>query len=397
MPTTVAYKMGLSDSDIFPVTLTMCGAIAEDLFVCGGIVAIITATDMSGSIRCTKQIIYLSKKMTKSFLCREALVDLGALPTHFPAIPANNIHITASTSSVTEPDLPICSCPKRPDEPPPLPTSLPPGLKAIPEHVPALKQWILDYYGASSFNTCEHQPLRMMQGEPMRLHIDPDAKPLAVHKPALVPIHYQEQVFKDLVRDIRLQVLEKVGTNIPTKWCSRMVIAAKADGKPRRTVDFQHLNRHSVRQTHHVQTPFHLADRVPQNTFKTVTDAWNGYHSVPIHPEDRDPTTFITPWGRYRYRVAPQGFLASGDVYNQKFDAIIAEFPNKVKCVDDTLMWSSSIQDAFFQLCKWCDLTYRGGITLNPRKTQFAEETVDFAGLQSPQPMFDHAPNSLTP
>ena len=381
MPTTVAYKMGLSDSDIFPVTLTMRGAIAEDLFVCGGIVAIITATDMSGSIRCTKQIIYLSKKMTKSFLCREALVDLGALPTHFPAIPANNIHITASTSSVTEPDLPICSCPKRPDEPPPLPTSLPPGLKAIPEHVPALKQWILDYYGASSFNTCEHQPLRMMQGEPMRLHIDPDAKPLAVHKPALVPIHYQEQVFKDLVRDIRLQVLEKVGTNIPTKWCSRMVIAAKADGKPRRTVDFQHLNRHSVRQTHHVQTPFHLADRVPQNTFKTVTDAWNGYHSVPIHPEDRDPTTFITPWGRYRYRVAPQGFLASGDVYNQKFDAIIAEFPNKVKCVDDTLMWSSSIQDAFFQLCKWCDLTYRGGITLNPRKTQFAEETVDFAGL----------------
>ena len=384
MPTNVAYKMGLSDGDIFPVTLTMRGAIAEDLLVRGGIVADITTTDLSGSMRCTKQIVYLSSTITKSFLCREALVDLGALPTHFPAIPAHPIHVTASATSDTESEYPIYACPRRPDEPPPLPTSLPPGLKAIPEHVPALKQWILDYYGASSFNTCEHQPLRMMQGEPMRLYIDPDAKPLAVHKPALVPIHWQEKVFRDLERDVRLGVLEKVAPNTPATWCSRMVVAAKADGSPRRTVDLQHLNRHSVRQTHHVQSPFHLADRVPQNTFKTVTDAWNGYHSVPINPGDRHPTTFITPWGRYMYRVAPQGFLASGDAYNQRFDAIIADFPDKVKCVDDTLMWTLSIQDAFLQLCQWCELTYRGGVTLNPLKTQFAKETPkDISGARA--------------
>ena len=160
-----------------------------------------------------------------------------------------------------------------------------------------------------------------------------------------------------------------------------MVVVPKADGSPRRTVDLQHLNRHAVRQTHHVQSPFHLADRVPQDTIKTVTDAWNGYHSVPIHPDDRHLTTFITPWGRYRYKVAPQGFLASGDAYNQRFDAIIADFPDKVKCVDDTLMWSPTIQAAFFQLCKWCDLLYRNGVTLTPKKLQFALPTVDFAGL----------------
>ena len=160
-----------------------------------------------------------------------------------------------------------------------------------------------------------------------------------------------------------------------------MVVTAKSDGTPRRTVDLQPQNRHSVRQTHHVQSPIHLANKVPQGVKKTVTDAWNGYHSVPIHEDDRHVTTFITPWGRYRYKVAPQGFLASGDAYTQRFDAIISDFPNKVKCVDDTCMWADNIEVAFFQACKWLDLCARNGITLNPAKFQFAQDDVIFAGL----------------
>ena len=375
MPLQSAHAMGLTNSDIIPVKLMMRGAISEDLGVVGGVVMDISAADKAGEPRVSKQLVYVSNSMEKAFLCREALISLGALPHDFPAIPARSHAFNAST------EAPSCSCPPRPAAPPPLPTCLPPGLKAIPEDVPALKQWILDYYASSTFNTCEHQPLRMMTGEPLRLYVDPEAKPVAVHKPALVPVHWQEQVFKDLERDVRLGVLEKVGQNTPVTWCSRMVVAPKADGSPRRTVDLQHLNRHSVRQTHHVESPFHLAVRVPQNTLKTVTDAWNGYHSVPLHPDDRHLTTFITPWGRYRYKVAPQGFIASGDGYNQRFDTIIADFPNKVKCVDDTLKWVTTIEASFFQLCNWCDLCYRNGITLTPKKLQFAQPVVDFAGL----------------
>ena len=264
---------------------------------------------------------------------------------------------------------------------PPLPTELPPGLEATEENRLALKQWILDYYAATTFNVCEHQPLPLMNCEPLQLHVDPNGHPLAVHKPAMVPIHWQDKVLADLERDVRIGVLEKVAPNTPVTWCSRMVVTAKSDGTPRRTVDLQHLNRHSVRQTHHVPSPFLLASKVPQNTKKTVTDAWNGYHSVPIREEDRHLTTFITPWGRYRYKVAPQGFIASGDGYTQRFDAIITDFPNKVKCVDDTLKWEFSIAESFFQACQWCDLLARNGVILNPLKFQFASDTVEFAGL----------------
>ena len=76
--------------------------------------------------------------------------------------------------------------------------------------------------------------------------------------------------------------------------------------------------------------------------------------------------------------------MASGDAYNQPFDANISDFKHKVKCVDDTCMWAISIETSFFQACEWLDLCAHNGITLNPKKFQFVQETVDFAGLISP-------------
>ena len=65
---------------------------------------------------------------------------------------------------------------------------------------------------------------------------------------------------------------------------------------------------------------------MPKQCWKTVTDAWKGYRSLPLRPEDRHLTTFITLWGRYRYLPNPQGFVGVGDGYNQRFDAILEDF-----------------------------------------------------------------------
>ena len=115
-----------------------------------------------------------------------------------------------------------------------------------------------------------------------------------------------------------------------------MVITRKHDWSPRRTVNLSPLNKHCKRETFATESPFHIARRVPKNTWKTVTDAWNGYHGMVLRKEDRHLTTFITPYGRWRYIRAPQGFVSSGDGYNRRFDAILAAFPDNERCVDDT-------------------------------------------------------------
>ncbi len=126
------------------------------------------------------------------------------------------------------------------------------------------------------------------------------ATPTVHHSPIPVPIHWQDEVKAGLDRDVRLGVIEPVPVGEPVTWCHHMVICAKKNGSLRHTIDFQPLNAHATRETHHTQSPFHQARSVPQGMRKMVFDAWNGYHSVALHQEDRHYTTFITPWGRYR-------------------------------------------------------------------------------------------------
>lgn len=388
-------RLGLRKRDLIPVTLKMHAANNKGITILGAVILRLSGKDKSGNLIETRQITYVTDNSDKLFISREACINLGMITDTFPTIgeatnkhTINDICDNDMTSDDSDSSMtPDCDCPRRQPPPPPL-ANLP--FPATDVNRDKLEQFILDRYSSSTFNTCEHQPLPMMDGPPLQLMVDPDAKPVAVHTPVPVPIHWQEDVKAGLDRDVRLGVIEPVPVGEPVTWCHRMVVCAKKDGKPRRTVDMQPLNLHAVRETHHTQSPFHQARSVPPGTKKTVFDAWNGYHSVRLREEDKHLTTFITPWGRYRYRTAPQGYVASGDGYSRRFDEIVSDVPNKTKCIDDTLIWASDIEESFFQACNWLDICGRNGITLNPEKFVFAKDTVAFAG-------FEITPDSVRP
>ena len=112
-----------------------------------------------------------------------------------------------SNFSMTSDEV-TCSCPRCGQEPPPIPTTLPTGLPAMEGNVEALREWLLDHYGVTTSNMCEHHPLTLMKGEPLQLHVDSNATTVAIHKPALVPLHWQDKVYADLERDIRIGFIE---------------------------------------------------------------------------------------------------------------------------------------------------------------------------------------------
>ena len=87
----------------------------------------------------------------------------------------------------------------------------------------------------------------------MPIITDKDAKPVAIHTPKKVPLNLTEQVKRNLDRDVSLGIIEPVPINTPTTWCARMVVVAKHDGSPRRTVAFRALNSTCRRQTHHTK------------------------------------------------------------------------------------------------------------------------------------------------
>ena len=76
-----------------------------------------------------------------------------------------------------------------------------------------------------------------MEEPPLEVHLKDAAKPFAHTKAAKILLHWQQQVYEDLMRDIELGVIESVPENEGVNCCHRMVVCRKHDGSPRRTVD----------------------------------------------------------------------------------------------------------------------------------------------------------------
>ena len=101
--------------------------------------------------------------------------------------------------------------------------------------------------------------------------------PRPAYWPATIAEHWTEEVKSSIEKDVQIGILKKVPFNEATEWCSRMVIVKKKDGRPRRTVDYQQLNKQCMREPNHCESPFHTARRIPENSWKSCFDAVDGY------------------------------------------------------------------------------------------------------------------------
>ena len=120
-----------------------------------------------------------------------------------------------------------------------VPDKLP--MAAVPENWKKLKEWILKYYNPGAFNTCKRQPMPSTAGLPMKIFVDPAATSVRCAKPVPVPLHFRDQVKKDLLSDEKRGVIERVPLGVKPTWMAKMLIQPKKDGRPRRVVDMSAL------------------------------------------------------------------------------------------------------------------------------------------------------------
>ena len=255
----------------------------------------------------SEQIVYFSACAKRFFLSRQVCIDLGVVPPSFPHPPTNTKHV-----AIVEKCQPII---------PHKPSVIPFAPQA--ENVEKLKKYLTDSFADSAFN--RNKPFPKLSTPPAHIHLKPDhIIPKPAYWPATVAEHWADEVKKSIDRDVESGILMKVPMNEPTVWCARMVVVRKKDGSPRRTVDFQQLNAQCLREPNHGESPFHTARRIPSKTWKSVLDAVDGYHSIELDSESSKLTTFITPWGRYRYLRFPQGHCSAGDAFNGRVQHILS-------------------------------------------------------------------------
>ena len=248
----------------------------------------------------------------------------------------------------------------------------------------AAKEYFLREYSDVLVRKADLQdaPLKPMSGPPMRIHLKEDAQPFAIHTPRPIPLAYQDPVKAELDSMVSQGIIAPVGDD-PSPWCHPMVVVPKASGGVRITTDLSKLNGQVSCPTHPSPTPFAAIRSVhPGAQFFTTVDALCGYWQLQLAAEDQSLTTFITPYGRFRYLRGPMGFAATGDAFCRRGDIALQGVPQCVKVVDDILLYDEDYLTHLQRVNEVLSRCRTHGITLNADKFVLASQDVSFCGYQ---------------
>ncbi|XP_043223982.1 uncharacterized protein K02A2.6-like [Amphibalanus amphitrite] len=249
---------------------------------------------------------------------------------------------------------------------------------AVRQHGKLRQELVKEYRDV--FTADGKNSLQPMSGESMVIHVTEEVTPFAVRTARQVPFAWRDEVKTQLDQMVLQGIIAPLGAE-PTDWCHPLVLVAKDTGV-RICIDLTKLNKFVKRPLHPLITPREAISQVPTDArFFSTLDAKSGYWQLPLHPESQHLTTFITPWGRYKFLRAPMGLISTGDEYCRRGDIALQGLNNFVKVVDDILVYSKTLEEHERHLRALLDRCREHSITLNEKKFFCAVEEVSFCGF----------------
>ena len=186
---------------------------------------------------------------------------------------------------------------------------------------------------------------------------------------------------EELDKQVAAGVIEPVTE--ATDWVHPLVVVPKPNGGIRLFVDLQKLNQYAKRPYYPTRSPSEVVSNIaPSSKFFTTLDAVKGYWQVLLEEESQILTTFITPYGRFKFLRAPMGLSSSQDEYCARGDAALQDIDRVEKVVDDILVHSRTPQENLKTVLNVLERCRKQGITLNPEKFEFLQSSVDYVGYR---------------
>jgi len=128
-------------------------------------------------------------------------------------------------------------------------------------------------------------------------------------------------------------------------------------------------------------TPWEVIRNIPKGTkHYAVFDALKGYHQIDLDEESRALTTFMTPFGRFRYCRLPFGLSSAGDVFTLKYGNAVDDAVDGRRATEDTLLRGATLQDLVENTEEFFKSCLENNITLNLKKIQWDKKEVLFGG-----------------
>jgi hypothetical protein len=210
-----------------------------------------------------------------------------------------------------------------------------------------------------------------------------------------IPLKEETKSFRQKLGQINpmlLPIMEKEVKNlldaniiIPLRyfdWVANLVSVRKNNGERRLFVDFINLNRSSKKDSYPLPKMEHILQRETGSTRMFMIDGISCYNQIFVLPEEREKTTFTTPWGTFMYAKITFGLMNVGETFQQEMDiSFIGEKENFVVIyLDDITVFSRYNKEHYHHLKKVFLKCRNFGLSLNPKKSLFSMKEGNLLG-----------------
>ena len=152
---------------------------------------------------------------------------------------------------------------------------------------------------------------------------------------------------------------------------------AKKDGSQRISVDYRKLNAITIGDPYPLPHIEKLINGIGASKFITTLDLTKGYNQVPVSPEHKQKTAFITPYGKYQFTTMPFGLVSAPPTFQRLMDEVLHglhEF--LVAYLDDILIHSATWAEHVHHFTQVFDRLRSVGLRVKEKKCSLLETSV---------------------
>ena len=243
-------------------------------------------------------------------------------------------------------------------------------------HCPDFDQAQIDAFKKNNQDSLAVIP-RTAKVEPHTIKLAPDAKPSS-KPPYQVPIHLRPKVNAELDKLIEQGIIEP---SDDTTWCAPLVPVRKPDGSIRLCVDFRELNQVRPLDRHMIPTLPSILDSVGKASVLSKIDLTSGFHQIPLDPEVKNLTTFLTPKGKFRFLKMPFGLKNAPSHFQRVMERVLQPVSSFAAVyIDDIIVFSDSWTQHLQHLEAVFQCFREAGLTAKPSKCSFGMTSLEYLG-----------------
>lgn len=232
---------------------------------------------------------------------------------------------------------------------------------------PWRQQWVMLFDGLGCLSAFAHQPM-----------VDPTVR--SVMQPLRrSPLALRDDITAELQRMLEGDIIEQVNAS---PWISNIVVAKKKDGGLRICVDLRSVNKAIIPDRYPLPTTEELTAQFYGSTVFSKLDLRQGYLQVPLHPDSRNLTAFITHKGVFRFKRMAFGLCSAPSCFQKIMASILAGIPGVAVFLDDIVVHGSTTTEHDERLHRVFSALATHQLTLNGGKCVIGASSIEYVGFR---------------